>query len=85
MDDDMVIRKAHEECWVLITNDKDFGEMIYRERRPHHGVVFLRLDDERSANKIRTLERLIGAYSTMLTDHFVVVTELRVRFGKQQA
>ena len=26
MDDDAIIRKAFAENWILITNDKDFGE-----------------------------------------------------------
>ena len=46
MEDDEVITKAFAENWILITNDKDFGEKIYRERRPHKGVVLLRLEDE---------------------------------------
>ena len=44
--------KAYSENWVLITNDKDFGEKVYRERRSHHGIVLLRLQDERSVSKI---------------------------------
>jgi predicted nuclease of predicted toxin-antitoxin system len=46
MDDDDIIAKAFAENWILITNDKDFGEKIYRERRPHQGVVFLRLEGQ---------------------------------------
>jgi predicted nuclease of predicted toxin-antitoxin system len=38
MEDDEVIAKAFAGNWILITNDKDFGEKIYRERRPHKGV-----------------------------------------------
>ncbi|HEY0430660.1 MAG TPA: DUF5615 family PIN-like protein, partial [Pyrinomonadaceae bacterium] len=30
--DDELILKAFAEEWILITNDKDFGEKIYRER-----------------------------------------------------
>ena len=30
MEDDEVITKAFAENWILITNDKDFGEKIYR-------------------------------------------------------
>jgi predicted nuclease of predicted toxin-antitoxin system len=41
LEDDVVIRKAFEENWILITNDKDFGDKVFRERRPHRGVVFL--------------------------------------------
>jgi len=30
MNDDDIIQKAYEENWVLITNDKDFGEKVYK-------------------------------------------------------
>ena len=30
LDDDTVIQKAFVENWILITNDKDFGEKVYR-------------------------------------------------------
>jgi predicted nuclease of predicted toxin-antitoxin system len=43
MDDDDIIQKAFTENWILMTNDKDFGEKIYREQHPHKGVVLLRL------------------------------------------
>ncbi len=66
----------------MITNDRGFGEKVFRERRPHHGVVFLRLADERAVNKIRVLTGLLKQYSDRLADQFVVVTETRVRFAK---
>lgn len=50
MADSDVLEKALSGNCIFITNDKDFGEMVFRERRQHHGVIFLRLDDERSAN-----------------------------------
>ena len=79
---DDVIQKAFAENWILITNDKDFGEKVYRERRPHRGIVLLRLEDERAANKIDTIRRLIESYADQLSDHFVVVTEAKVRFAR---
>lgn len=82
MDDGDIIRKADAESWILITNDKDFGEKVYRERRPHRGVIFMRLEDERAANKIEVLRRLLESYADKLTDRFVVVTETRVRFAR---
>lgn len=82
IEDDEVIGKAYDEEWILITNDKDFGEKVYREKRPHRGVIFLRLADERAANKIAVLEKLLAGYSDKLKDQFVVVTETRVRFGR---
>jgi predicted nuclease of predicted toxin-antitoxin system len=82
MDDDDIIQKAFSESWILITNDKDFGEKVYRERRSHHGVIFIRLEDERSAVKINTLRQLLSNYPDNLADRFVVVTETRIRFAR---
>lgn len=82
LDDDAILEKALTEDWILITNDKDFGEMVYRERRPHRGIVLLRLDDERASQKIDALQRLLASYADQLADRFVVVTETRVRFGR---
>ena len=56
--------------------------MVFRERRPHRGVVFLRLDDEATSIKIETLRRLLEAYSDRLADRFVVVTEDQIRFAR---
>ena len=81
--DDEIIKKAYKENWILITNDKDFGEKVYREQHPHHGIIFLRLADNRTANKIEVLMRLLENYSDRLPDQFVVVTETQVRFGRK--
>ena len=83
MDDDVIIQKAFAENWILITNDKDFGEKIYREKYSHHGIVLLRLDDERAIVKIETLRRLLQSYADQLPGQFVVVTETRVRFARK--
>jgi len=82
LSDDDIIQKAHSENWILVTNDKDFGEKVYRERRPHKGVILLRLDDERAAVKIETMRRLLENHAGRLADTFVVATERRVRFAR---
>ena len=82
MADDDVLAKAHSENWILITNDKDFGDKIYRDQHPHHGVVLLRLKDERASSKIDAIEKLLDGYKDRLVDEFVVVTERRVRFAR---
>jgi predicted nuclease of predicted toxin-antitoxin system len=81
IDDDTIIEKAFKENWMLITNDKDFGEKVYRERLPHRGIILLRLADDRSFNKIHVIKRLLCTYGENLTDRFVVATEDRIRFG----
>lgn len=82
MRDEAIIQKGLTEDWIIVTNDKDFGEKVYRERHLHKGVVFLRLDDERPANKIGVLQRLLASYSNQLAGQFVVATEAQVRFAR---
>jgi len=77
-----IIEKAFIDNRVLVTNDKDFGEKVYRERRPHKGVVLLRLEDERSFVKIDIIRRLLESYADKLPGNFVVVTERSVRFAR---
>jgi len=82
MGDDDIIALAFAEKRILITNDKDFGEKVYREHRPHMGVILLRLDDERSFAKIGVLDRLLAGYAGQLAGSFVVATETVVRFAR---
>ncbi|MEZ4731390.1 MAG: DUF5615 family PIN-like protein [Caldilineaceae bacterium] len=82
LSDAAILQKAYNENWILITNDKDFGEKVYRERYPHHGVIFLRLADERAVKKIETLRHLLATYADRLPDHFIVVSERQVRFSR---
>lgn len=58
MEDDDIIKKALSENWILLTNDKDFGDKIFRDRKSHKGIVLLRPGDERAMAKIEVLGRL---------------------------
>lgn len=82
MTDDEVLDKAFSEKWILVTNDKDFGEKVYRKKRPRHGVILLRLEDERAVSKIDAIEKLLDSYEDQIAGAFVVVTETQVRFGQ---
>jgi len=74
-----ILDLAVNENRILITIDKDFGEMVFREQREHHGVILLRLEDQRFQNKIEILTQLLDNYSDQLAENFVVVSERQVR------
>lgn len=83
--DEAMLALAVREDRVIITNDKDFGEMIFRLGKAHRGVLLLRLDDERAANKISVLARVLRHIDDIeLAGQFVVATEttLRVSSGR---
>lgn len=75
------MRRAHEEKRILVTNDKDVGEKVYREGVPHCGILLLRLDNERSQHKIAVLRRLLQRYDDRIPNQFVVATAEQVRFA----
>jgi len=83
-EDEDILGKACVQNRILITNDKDFGEKVYRLNRPHKGVVVLRLNNETNASKTNALQCLLNAFGTELVDRFVVVTETQVRFARLQ-
>ena len=68
--DEVLLARAVAENRILITNDRDFGELIFRGGRAHQGVIFLRLSDERPANKIRILDQLLTGHSHRLAGQF---------------
>jgi predicted nuclease of predicted toxin-antitoxin system len=81
LDDDSIIAMAFEDERVLITNDKDFGDKVFHERLPHHGVVLLRLTNPREAVKVGAMRRLLDEHGETFQDRFVVVSETRIRFA----
>jgi predicted nuclease of predicted toxin-antitoxin system len=43
INDESVIRIALEKNCILITQDKDFGELVFKLNKAHEGVILLRL------------------------------------------
>lgn len=79
IDDDEVIKIAFENNRILITDDKGFGEKVFRYSQQHNGVILLRLEDESPHNKKLSLQRLLDNYSDRIAGNFIVVTETKIR------
>ena len=84
LDDESIIEKANRENYILITNDKDFGELVFHMRKAHKGVILLRLEDERDMNKIAVLSRILESHSDKLVNNFIIVTENTVRIVEER-
>ena len=78
-EDAVILDQAASEGRVLITNDKDFGELVFRTGRVHHGVLLLRLHDESSSNRVRMVTVVLEGYADRLENHFIVATEWSIR------
>lgn len=78
-EDTDVLGRAVGEERMLVTNDKDFGELVFRARQAHHGVLLLRLHDESPANRLRVVTAVLAEHADRLVGHFTVATEGGVR------
>lgn len=81
INDDEVLSIATHHRAILITGDKDFGELVYRLQRVHFGVVLLRLAGLPVARKAQLAVQLILEHQQELTAAFAVLTpgSLRIR------
>jgi len=77
--DDVILARAQAEKHIVITHDKDFGELAFRAVLPSDsGVILVRLTgaDPDSDNR-RILDVITGR--TDWAGHFSVVTDDRIR------
>lgn len=79
--DDEILTRAFSEGRILLTEDKDFGELVYRLRRPAQGIVLLRFDVVDRAFKVPRLRYLLEREARRLPGAFVVlgVDKIRIR------
>ena len=81
-DDIFVLRKAQKEKRIIVTNDKDFGELIFYQKLNTHGIILLRLYDESAENKIEVIENFLSEYSSRILGNFIVISENQIRIRK---
>ena len=74
-----VLAQANRQSVVLITEDKDFGELVFRGRQPNPGVVLLRLSGLTRQRKIAIAVKVFADRAADFAGAFTVVTDAGVR------
>jgi predicted nuclease of predicted toxin-antitoxin system len=74
IDDEDVLKFALENGALLITEDKRFGEMVFRDRLPTKGVVLLRFPDLHPFVVSDYIVDVLNKYGTNLFDKFSVLS-----------
>ena len=74
-----LLTEAESQGYVILTEDKDFGGLVFRDRRNSHGVILLRMDDVPVADRLVRLQSVWALIESNLPGHFVVVTGKRLR------
>jgi predicted nuclease of predicted toxin-antitoxin system len=79
MSDARVIALAQIEGRLLLTDDKDFGDIAFRKARQVPGIVLLRIGPERRSLQWAQLEPAIAEFGEGLYGRYTVIEESRFR------
>ena len=77
-----VLRLAVTEKRMVITMDKDFGELVFNSGLNHYGVLLLRLEDANSDKKVKTIQEILEKYEDKLQNNFCVYQNEKLRIRK---
>jgi predicted nuclease of predicted toxin-antitoxin system len=78
--DNDVLLDAYNDRRILLTEDKDFGELVYRLKKPSIGIILIRIDVKEKHLKWGRLRKLLENYEDRLEGHFVVIDSRKFRF-----
>ncbi len=81
--DHAVLDAADKQARILITNDKDFGELVFRQLKPSSGVILLRLKTDTPESRIKCTATVIKRFGEKLSNSFTVVSEESIRLRKR--
>lgn len=77
--DDEVLARANGNSALLLTADKDFGELIFRQQRISSGVILIRLAGLSSSAKAKVIVSAIRQYGPKVINAFTVITAGLIR------
>jgi predicted nuclease of predicted toxin-antitoxin system len=77
--DEEVLQQANTRGAVLLTADKDFGELVFRQRLVHSGVALLRLAGLPNVTKAEIVAEVFRDRTAEVIGAFSVVSPGQVR------
>jgi len=81
--DDSVLDLANHEGALLLTADKDFGELVFRLGRFALGVILIRLAGLSAMSKAEIVAAAVGRHVDELPGAFAVIAPMTVRIRRR--
>jgi len=79
IDDVEVLKIAVNKKLLLLTEDKDFGELTYRLQKEHKGIILIRLMKIPRTERIITVVNVLNKYFSDMKNKFSVIDEKGLR------
>ena len=79
MPDEGLLQLANEEKRIFITNDKDFGDLIFLQKKLSVGTILFRVKGQKTEEKIKLMKKILMGYRDKLLNHYIVITKAKIR------
>ena len=81
MADSDIIKLANHEDAIIITMDKDFGELVFKIHSSHKGILLLSLEDAVAEEKLSAIQNIFPNHLSQMKTNFCVYQngKLRIR------
>ncbi len=81
-DDATILHLSNEEQRILLTQDKDFGELVFRLKNVHSGVVLIRLPGYPPLAKANLVAKLLMQHQDEIRNAFTVIQPNAIRIRR---
>jgi predicted nuclease of predicted toxin-antitoxin system len=82
MEDSHILHLASQQQRIVITEDKDFGQLVFAFGKNTRGVIFLRYPSSVRLKIAKEVVNLVKRYGGKLTGRFIVVQPGRIRISR---
>ncbi len=79
IEDDEILQKALKEERLLLTEDRDFCELVFRDEQPTYGIILVRIPAKNRLRKKDRIETLVNDYSEQLAGAMITLTIANIR------
>lgn len=80
--DNEVLSIANKQDALLITGDKDFGELVFRFQLSHKDILLIRMIEAKSFEKANAVLKTLMEYYNEMVDNFSVLDNEKLRIRK---
>jgi len=74
-----LLSEAEAQRRVIITEDKDFGDLVFRDHLSSHGAILIRMGDAPVSHRLARFQSVWTSVENNLPGNFIVITETKIR------
>lgn len=80
--DSVIVEYAFSNNLIIVTSDKDFGELTFRLKKRNCGVILIRYTESNCEQKASLLLKVIDKLGSSVVNNFIVIDKYKVRIKK---